>query len=99
MPTIFVPSQQPTIAAAVSVAAPGDVIQLQPGYTGETATITVNSLTVLGDGSNVGISLTLGAGINDLALGGTTPINVTGNENSNTLIGNAAANLLNGAGG
>lgn len=98
MAVIQVPGQFPTIAAAMAAAQPGDTIQLGGGYTGETATITVNNLIIAGDAINTGISLNLGNGTGsaNITLTGNAPITVFGNELDNVIIGNAGDNILSG---
>lgn len=85
MPTIRVPSDQPTIAAAISVAGPGDTIALEGGYVNESATVTVENLTFTGEFSNTGIKLTLGATVAAVFLGGTAPWDVADNALDNTI--------------
>ncbi len=45
MARLLVPSDFPTIAAAVAAAQPGDVIALESGYSGESAGVGVDDLT------------------------------------------------------
>ena len=54
MAILLVPSVYPTIAAAMLSAAPSDTIQLESGYSDETATVTVNNITVDGGANSHG---------------------------------------------
>ena len=88
-----------TIADAMAAPVnPGDIIQLQAGYTGESATVTVNNLTFNGDATNTGIALTLSL-VSSITLTGTAPISVQGDSGDNTITGNDGANALNGGDG
>lgn len=57
--TVGPTSTYPTIAAAMAVAAPGDMIVLSGGYGNETAIVTQQDLTIEGDASSAGINLQL----------------------------------------
>lgn len=89
MAIIRVPTDQPTIADASAVAMPGDTIQLEPGYSGEGATITVENLTIAGDASNVGIVVGLGPGVDEVRTQGTAPLRIVDNNVNNVIQGSA----------
>ncbi len=99
MATLLVPSQHATIADAMAAAQPGDIIVLDTGYADESASVTVDNITVQGDASNTGIVLTLATGIAQVTLAGSAPIDVAGNDGANTIVGNAGINTLNGSDG
>jgi Ca2+-binding RTX toxin-like protein len=94
-----------TIAAAMLAANPGDTIQLQAGYSNETATVTHNNMIFSGQVSSTGIVLQLATGIPTIFLAGSAPINVldapdgngiTGNDGSNVVTVRAGADAVNG---
>jgi hypothetical protein len=93
-PTVHVPSDYPTIAVAMGHVIPGDTIQLDTGYSNETATVTVNGLIVSGTSSSQNIHLLLGSGIATMTLMGDAPIAVDDNAGNNGIVGNAGANTL-----
>jgi hypothetical protein len=92
--TVHVPSDYPTIAVAMGHVIPGDTIQLDTGYSNETATVTVNGLIVSGTSSSQNIHLLLGSGIATMTLMGDAPIAVDDNAGNNGIVGNAGANTL-----
>ena len=106
--TVGPTSTYPTIAAAMAVAAAGDTVVLEAGYSNETAIVTQTGMTVTGDATSTGIVLQLGAGVATFALGGTAPINVldaldgdaiTGNDGDNVITVTGGADSVNGGGG
>jgi Ca2+-binding RTX toxin-like protein len=78
---------------------PGDFINLLANYSGETATITKEHLTINGDATNSNIALNFDQ--TTLTLTGLAPIDVTAAASPNdvTLTGNGGANALIGGGG
>jgi Ca2+-binding RTX toxin-like protein len=99
MATVRVPTNYPTIAAAMGFVGPGDTIMLDPGYGNEIAAVTVEGLTVSGDASSLNIGLTLGAGVSALTLGGTASIAVHDNAGNNVIVGNGGNNAITVTGG
>ncbi|WP_375457732.1 beta strand repeat-containing protein [uncultured Enterovirga sp.] len=89
-------STYPTITAALADigAGPGDVIQLETGYSNEAATIPFNNITVFGDASSLGITLQLGTGVPTFTLTGTAPITVFDAIDGNGIVGNAGDNTV-----
>lgn len=87
-------SQYPTIAAAMMAAGPNDLIQLEAGYSNETATVTHNGITVFGGITSTGIVLQLGAGISAFTLTGNAPINVLDSVLGQNIVGNAGNNVI-----
>jgi len=75
---------------------PGDFIDLLANYSGETASITKEHLTINGDATNSNIALSFDQAT--LTLVGLAPINVNAAASPNdvTLAGNGGANTLNG---
>ena len=73
---------------------PGDFINLLANYSGETATITKEHLTINGDATNSNIALNFDQ--TTLTLTGLAPIDVTAAASPNdvTLTGNGGANAL-----
>ena len=93
-------SSFPTIAAAMAAAAASDTIQLESGYSNETATVTHPGMTVSGDATSTGIILQLGTGIATFFLAGTAPINVLDNaSDGNGINGNDGDNVITVTGG
>jgi Ca2+-binding RTX toxin-like protein len=94
MANVRVPTDFPTIAAAMSNVNPGDTIVLDPGYSNETATVSVNGLTIDGTASSLNIHLQLGFGVLAVNLGGDAPMSVADNASDNAIVGNAGANMI-----
>lgn len=96
MPTLTVgpTSTFSTIAAAMAAAADNDTIQLEAGYSNETATVTHTGMIVTGEATSTGIVLQLGAGVATFTLGGTAPINVFDAADGDAITGNAGNNLI-----
>jgi Ca2+-binding RTX toxin-like protein len=89
-----------SIGRAMRDAGPTDTIQLEPGYSNETAWVTHNGMTIDGDSSSVGIVLRLGSGISSVALTGTAPIELFDNAtDGNSIAGNDGDNLIHVSGG
>lgn len=99
MATVRVPTDYPTISAAMSHVLAGDIISLDPGYSNEVATVTVNGITVDGDATSSNIVLQLGAGVLQLTLNGAAPITVIDNAGANVIAGNAGNNTVTVTGG
>ncbi|HEY0131538.1 MAG TPA: calcium-binding protein [Allosphingosinicella sp.] len=87
-------STYPSIAAAMADSGPGDTIQLEAGYSNETATILHSGMIVTGEASSTGIVLNLGTGIATVTLEGTAPINVNDASDGNGIVGNDGDNLV-----
>ncbi|WP_198039075.1 calcium-binding protein, partial [Skermanella stibiiresistens] len=92
-------STYPTIAAAMLAAGPGDLIELQSGYSNEAASITHSGITVSGDVNSVGIVLQLTSGVSSFTLTGAAPIQVLDSTSANDILGNAGDNLITVSGG
>jgi Ca2+-binding RTX toxin-like protein len=88
-----------TAALASGSIVPGDTLALLPGYHTETASVSIENLTFIGDASNTGIVLCLSTGIMAVTLTGTAPIAVTGNGSDNSITGNDGSNVLAGGQG
>ena len=85
MAIVRVPFDYPTIAAAMPHVAPSDTLQLDPGYSGESAVVSVSGLTITGDATNLGIQLALAAGVTAVtaqALNGVTIVDDAAGINS-----------------
>jgi Ca2+-binding RTX toxin-like protein len=83
-----------SIAAAMAAAGPGDTIQLEAGYSDETATVLHSGMTITGEASSTGIVLNLGQGIATVTLAGAAPINVNDASDGNGIVGNDGNNLI-----
>lgn len=92
--TVGAQSTYPSIAAAMLAAAPGDTIQLQAGYSNETATVTHEGITIFGEASSTGIVIQIGAGVATFTLTGTAPINVRDAIDGEGIVGNGGANVV-----
>jgi Ca2+-binding RTX toxin-like protein len=89
-----------SIAAAVAASDASDTIRLDPpGYSNETAVLSVQDLTVLGGGGSRNIALVLESGINNVTLAGVSDINVSDNSGSNAITGNDGDNVIRVSGG
>jgi Ca2+-binding RTX toxin-like protein len=88
-----------SIANAVAAANSGDSILLEAGYGNETATITVNDVTVDGGVTSTGIILQLGTGVALFALKGEAPIAIRDGVDGNGIVGNAGNNIITVASG
>jgi Ca2+-binding RTX toxin-like protein len=98
--TVGPASTFPTIAAAMAAAAASDTIQLESGYSNETATVTHPGMTISGDATSTGIILQLSTGITTFFLAGTAPINVLDNAaDGNGINGNDGDNVITVTGG
>jgi hypothetical protein len=83
-----------SIAAAMADSGPGDTIQLEPGYSNETATILYSGMIVTGQASSTGIVLDLGIGVATVTLEGEAPIDVNDALDGNGIVGNDGDNLI-----
>jgi Ca2+-binding RTX toxin-like protein len=78
----------------MAAAGPGDTIQLEAGYSNETATVTHSGMTITGGAGSLGIVLQLGSGIATVTLGGAAPIDVIDAGDGNGIVGNDGANFV-----
>jgi hypothetical protein len=93
-------SEYSTIAAALAAAVSGDTIQLQSGYSTETATVSLSGITITGDATSTGIVLRLASGVSSVSTGGGAPFRIEGNDGDNviTAAGSGGDLLIGGAG-
>ena len=92
-------SQYASIAAAMGAAGPGDTIQLESGYSHETATVLFSGMTIDGGAQSRDIVLNLGSGIATVTLTGTAPFHLNDAGDGNGIVGNAGNNLITVTGG
>ncbi len=92
-------SDFPTIAAAMLSSGPGDTIQLEAGYSNETATVMFSGMTIFGGAGSQGIVLNLALGIATVTLTGTAPFKLHDAGDSNGIVGNAGNNQITVTGG
>lgn len=92
--TVGQTSTYASIAAAMVDAVAGDTISLENGYGNETATISLNGLTVDGGAASTGIVLQLANGIAIFTLTGTAPIAILDGPDGNNIVGNAGDNVI-----
>ena len=68
--TIIVPTDQPTIAAAIAAATSGDTISVNPGtYVNDSIAIVDKSLTIIGNGARPIVTLGPSASPTDVSAG------------------------------
>lgn len=87
-------SEFASIADAMAHANPNDTVQLEAGYSNETATVTRHGMTITGEASSTGIVLRLATGVSTVELGGTAPINLFDAADGNGIVGNAGDNRI-----
>ncbi len=87
-------SDFPTIAAAMAAAGPGDTIQLEAGYSHETATVLYSGMIISGGPASEDIVLNLGIGITTVTLTGTAPFELHDAADDNGIVGNAGDNVI-----
>jgi Ca2+-binding RTX toxin-like protein len=87
------------IEVAIDAASQGDTIELSPGYSGETVTVTKSDITIVGGSSSQNIVLVIGDGVSGLVLSGEAPINVTDSDGDDTVSGNNGDNVITVTGG
>jgi Ca2+-binding RTX toxin-like protein len=92
-------SDFPTIAAAMQASGPGDTIQLEAGYSNETATIAFSGMTITGGAGSTGIVLNLAMGIATVTMTGTAPFELNDASDGNGIVGNAGDNRISVTGG
>lgn len=92
-------SDFPSIAAAMQAAGPNDTIQLEAGYSNETATIQFSGMTIFGGAASLGIVLNLALGIATVTLTGTAPFNLNDAADGSGIVGNAGDNRITVTGG
>jgi Ca2+-binding RTX toxin-like protein len=92
-------SDFPSIAAAMQAAGPGDTIELEAGYSNETATVSFSGMTITGGAGSTGIVLNLGLGIATVTLDGTAPFQLVDASDGNGIVGNDGDNRITVTGG
>ncbi len=97
--TVGPTSDFPSIAAAMQVSGPGDILRLEFGYSNETATIALSGMTIFGGAYSHNIILNLGLGVATVTLTGNAPIRVHDASDGNGIVGNAGNNLITVTGG
>jgi Ca2+-binding RTX toxin-like protein len=80
-------------------AGPNDTIQLEAGYSNETATVTHGGMIITGQASSTGILLQLATGVPTFSLAGAASINVLDASDGNGIVGNGGNNLVTVTGG
>ncbi|MBC7635224.1 MAG: M10 family metallopeptidase C-terminal domain-containing protein [Acetobacteraceae bacterium] len=97
--TVGLHSQFASIAQAMAAAGPGDTIQLESGYSHETATVRFSGMTIFGGAHSRDIVLNLGMGIATVTLTGTANIHLNDATDGNGIVGNAGNNVITVTGG
>lgn len=97
--TVGPSSDFPSIAAAMLSSGPGDTIQLESGYSNETATIRFSGMTIFGGIGSQGIVLNLAPGIATVTMTGNSPFQLNDAADSNGIVGNAGDNRITVTGG
>ncbi|MBC7736830.1 MAG: calcium-binding protein [Candidatus Saccharibacteria bacterium] len=88
-----------SIAAAMAAAGPGGTIELESGYSHETATVLFSGMTFFGGAQSRDIVLNLGSGITTVTLTGSANIDLNDASDGNGIVGNAGNNLITVTGG
>jgi Ca2+-binding RTX toxin-like protein len=83
-----------SILLAMQAADPGDIIQLETGYSNDTAQIDVNGLILNGDATNLGIELELGIGVTTFTVTGEPPVNIVDSALGNTITSGGGNNIV-----
>jgi Ca2+-binding RTX toxin-like protein len=98
MATLNVPVPFTTITAAAAAATAGDTIIVGSSYgvSASVEAIATNNLIINAAAGLTGIRLSMGSGVANLTLAGTSDIEVRGNGGANVLTGNMADNVLRG---
>jgi Ca2+-binding RTX toxin-like protein len=97
--TVGPTSDFPTIADAMISVGPGDDLVLESGYGNETAAIAFSGMSISGDATSTGITLTLDVGVATVALLGDAPINLYDAADGNSIAGNDGDNVIMVTGG
>jgi Ca2+-binding RTX toxin-like protein len=92
-------SAYPSIVDAMADSGPGDRIELEPGYSDESAIVLYSGMTVAGEASSTGILLYLAEGVATVTLEGTAPIDVIDSPDGNAIAGNDGDNVITVSGG
>lgn len=92
-------SDFPTITAAMQAAGPGDIVELEAGYSNETATVAFSGMTITGGAGSTGIVLNLALGIATVTLAGTAPFRLADASDGNGIVGNDGDNRITVTGG
>ncbi len=88
-----------SIDKAMAHAGPSDTINLQSGYSNETATVAHNNITIFGNAKSHDIALQLARGVSTLTLTGKAPIDIFDASDGNGIVGNAGNNRITVSGG
>ncbi len=100
MAIIRVPTDFPSIQAALDAAANGDTVEIEASFaSASSATITQDNLTIVGLTATSGIVLTLDAGVSDVTISGTTDFVLVDNAQGNSIATGAANDVVQVAGG
>lgn len=83
-----------SIADAMLVVSPGDIISLESGYRNETVTVTQTGITIDGDATSTGIVLQLANGIPNFTTTGSAPFQLLDAADGNGLVGNSGDNVV-----
>jgi len=87
------------ISQAMAAASVGDTIQLQSGYSNDTANVTKNGLTVTGDATSTGIVLNLLTGDSGFTAAGTAAFTINDAPDGNSIVGNNGNDIIRVSGG
>ncbi len=97
--TVGSTSTYSNISQAMAAASPGDTIQLQSGYSNDTANVTRNGLTVTGDATSTGIVLNLLTGDSGFTAAGTAAFTINDAPDGNSIVGNNGNDIIRVSGG
>ncbi len=89
-----------TLQDGVDAVVNGGSVNVQAGdYSGESVTVSTEDLTVTTETGALGISITLGSGIEDITLTGDQGITLTGNDEDNTVTTTGGDDTIDGGAG
>jgi Ca2+-binding RTX toxin-like protein len=91
MAILQVPSDFPTIAAALAAAQPGDTIEIASGYGSETATAATDGLILFGPSGTDLVRIRLNAP--EITLQGSRPFDIIGGDANNVIDAGSAASV------
>ena len=97
--TVGSTSTYSSISQAMAAASAGDTIQLQSGYSNDTADVTQNGLTVTGDATSTGIVLNLLTGDSGFTAAGTAAFTINDAPDGNSIVGNNGNDIIRVSGG
>jgi Ca2+-binding RTX toxin-like protein len=97
--TVGPTSTYASIKTAMAASQASDAINLESGYSNETATVTLNNMTLFGEANSNNIVVHLSQGVSTFTLTGEASVNVNDSLGGNGIVGNAGDNRITVTGG